>query len=320
MWRILVGSLTFSIVLGCTSKPSTPKFSVALVTDGPVRERGWNQAGYEALGLIQQQIGCQVTAFASTSENRESVLRQVAERGFNLVIEHQTKWTDSSDRIARDFPKVQFLRMSESSQSGPVGHFYFNQHQAYYLAGVAARELSKRKRIGFITRDDSGANLFAAIFSTTPAQVMGMLPSNDSGEAARLATENAIKAGADVIIHDLVSGQSGVTEACRAKRILIIGLSLDSSDQSDLDFASVVIHPGPVFLDIARRVKSGTYKPGCEGFGFKEGGVSFVVNPSLRYLLPDEKVAKLRRLEQDIREGRVDPADSSSILKGERAK
>ena len=69
----------------------TGAFKVAMLLPGPVDDQAWSKAGYDGLQLVAQELGAEVAFTASVPEDdieKEKLLRQYAEAGFDLIIGH----------------------------------------------------------------------------------------------------------------------------------------------------------------------------------------------------------------------------------------
>jgi basic membrane lipoprotein Med (substrate-binding protein (PBP1-ABC) superfamily) len=117
----------------------------------------------------------------------------------------------------------------------------------------------------------------------------------------------AIGRGADIVIHQADVAAQGVFDACRDQNIFAIGSNVDQNNNSSgIVIASAIVRGESFFLNVARRVKQGTFK-GNEKLvvGMKEGAVDFVINPHFESLISKETEELLEKTKKDILEGKL---------------
>ena len=173
-----------------------------------------------------------------------------------------------------------------------VQSIVFKEHEGSFLVGVIAAKTSKTGKVGFVGGMDipliskfecgyaqgvkyaSGGKdeVFANMTGTTPAAW------NDPVKGGELA-KSQIDRGADIVYAAAGATGQGVLKAAADAGKFGIGVD---SDQNDL-------FPGKVLTSMLKHVdvatyksfmdaKNGTWKPGIQVLGLKEGGVDYAVD------------------------------------------
>jgi len=325
-------SCSLLLLSGCGSNSTTSSnnqpagksggtFKVALITPGPVDDAGWNAMAYDALQGIKTDLGAEVNnQEASGAPQIRDAMRTYAQQGYNLVIGHGFEFNDPAVQVGKDFPKTVFVTSSGGGSSANVGAFRFYLEQGFYLAGMMAASMSKTGAVAMIGGDD-----VPSIRSTFKAFRAGAIAVNPNikviekftGDgkdvaAAKQAALSAIDQGADFLIHQANNAGQGVFNAAKEKGVYAFGANLNQNDNdSGAVIASAIIVAKPAFVDLATKVKNGTYKGGIELVGMKEKAIDFVVNPKLADKISPEVSKKIEAAKADILSGKLQvPKDS----------
>lgn len=309
--KALLASLLVAFALGCNSgeQPSSSTtttgspsagtaadFKVALLTPGPVSDAGWSAMAYDGLQQIKSQMGATVNnQEAADAAKIKDAMRTYAQQGYNLIIGHGFEYNAPEILVAKDFPKTVFVSSSGGETAPNAGAFRFNLEQSFYLAGEMAGKMTKTNKVAMI-----GGISVPSIESTFKAFEAGAKAANPNvkviksycgsfqdSAAAKLATLAAINNGADFVIHQANAAAQGVFDACKEKGVYAFGSNADqNSNPSGSVIASAVIIAGPAFLDLAKKVKDGTYKGSVQLMGMDIGAIDFVINPKMKDKVP----------------------------------
>lgn len=331
MRGFLLASLGF-LAIGCTggsgesaSSGTTPgqapapvekKLKVALLTPGPVNDNGWSSMAYTGLKEIESKLGAEVNNQEAKDAQIKDAFRSYAQKGYNLIFGHGYEYYAPAAEIAKDFPQTTFVASSGGGdKAANVGAFRFYLEQGFYLCGYMAGMMTKTGTVAMIGGDDvpSIRSTFQAFKAGAEAAKPGVKVietfTGDGQDVAKAkqATEAAIGAGADLVIHQANAAAKGVFDACKEKKIWAFGANLNqNADASGVVIASGIIVAGPAFLNLATQVQKGEFKGGISLMGMKEGAIDFVVNPTLRKNVPDEVIAKLAGLKDQIKTGELE--------------
>jgi basic membrane protein A len=294
--------LTTFLVAGCNSaspvaeKPKTEaqEFKVALLTPGPVSDAGWSAMAYRGLEQIEDKMGATVNNQEAKDTQIKDAMRSYAQQGYKLVFGHGYEYNQPGVEVAKDFPDTVFVSSSGGETAANAGAFRFYLEQGFYLAGMMAGRMTKTDTVAMIGGDevpsiDSTFKAFeAGVKAVNPdAKVIKTYTGNGQDVAkAKLATLQAINEGADFVIHQANAAASGVFEAAKEKNVYAFGANLDQNEASPNIIASAVIVAGPAFLELAQKVKDGTYEGEVTLMGMDKGAIDFVINPALKDKVP----------------------------------
>lgn len=322
-WLLTAGLLTF--MAGCnppapaTTTPEPEKktgteFKVALLTPGPVSDAGWSAMAYQGLQAIKRDVHAEVNNQEATDAQARDAMRSYAQKGYNLVIGHGFEYNAVAVEVAKDFPKTVFVSSSGGESAGNAGAFRFRLEEGFYVAGMAAGMMSKTGKVAMIggPKVPSIQSTFKAFKAGAEAAKPGIVVieaftgQNSDIAAANQATLKAIEQGADFVIHQANAAAQGVFDACKSKNVHAFGANMNQNDnESGVVVGSAVIVADPAFVDLAKRVREGSYKGGIEAYGMDKGAIEFVWNPVLRTKIPNDVVDKVRHTVNDIKSGNL---------------
>ena len=316
----ICGLLLFPVALACgRGEPKgPPPFRVALLTPGSVADGGWNQAAYEGLLRIRDELGAEVNNEETKTPGQfEEGFRDYASRGYQLVFGHGFEYQQAAARVAAQFPDTVFITTSGNTVRPNVAPMVFELEQATYLCGFLAGRMSASKVIGMIGGIDlpSIRSTFLAFragaSSAMPAiSVREVFTGNfqDSG-AAHEAALALLDAGADFLLHQANDAGRGVFQAvseraAKGGQVFAFGTNKNQNDMApDVVIASAVLDVPSAFVLVARRVRDKAFRAEPLRLGMADGTVSFVLNPALVSKIPEPVREELGELEEQIRAG-----------------
>jgi basic membrane lipoprotein Med (substrate-binding protein (PBP1-ABC) superfamily) len=178
----------------------------------------------------------------------EKVLREYAERGFDLIVgDAFLAGEEPARRVAKDYPETAFAFGSEFGPVAPNFSVFDNWiHEPAYLCGVIAGRLTKSNVLGVVAAIPIGeVNRLVNAFKAGALMVNPKVKVKISyiggwfdPPKAKEAAIAQIEAGADLIYAE----RFGVFEAAKEKGVLAFG---NMSDQNAL--APGVVITGPVW-------------------------------------------------------------------------
>jgi basic membrane lipoprotein Med (substrate-binding protein (PBP1-ABC) superfamily) len=310
--------LALAVACGRAEPKGPPPFRVALLTPGSISDGGWNQAAYEGLLRIRDELGAQVNNEETKTPGQfEDGFRDYASRGYQLIFGHGFEYQQAAARVAAQFPGTVFITTSGNTVRENVAPMVFELEQATYLCGVLAGRMSESKVIGMIGGVDipSIRSTFLAFragaeFATPAISVREVFTGSfqDSG-AAHEAALALLDAGADFLLHQANDAGRGVFQAvseraAKGARVFAFGTNKNQNDMApDVVIASAVLDVPSAFLLVARRVRDRTFRAEPLRLGMSDGTVSFVLNPALASKIPEPVRVELGELEEQIRSG-----------------
>lgn len=328
-------ALAALFALGCGRKAETPPapepsapntsgtetFKVALVMSGPTSDNGWNASAYKALQAVQTELNLPkdnvaYVENAKTAGQQEENLRAYASKGYNIVFAHGSEYEDIALKLEKDFPKTLFVVSSGRKVSAHVTPVVLQLEDGAYLLGMLAAGMSKTNKVGSVGAMEtvpvkSILGAFGAGATATKPGITVQPPvytqSWDDPTAAKQAALAVINNGADVIMQDFDSAAAGVFNAVqenKSKGVYALGANSDQNAAApDVILASAPIYQDKVFVNIAKQVKAGTFKPNDAPYGMKDGYIDFVLNPKLESVIPPALKTKLDETKKKIQSG-----------------
>jgi basic membrane lipoprotein Med (substrate-binding protein (PBP1-ABC) superfamily) len=319
----LVLPIALLMLLACgeresaSSAPAPGAFRVGLLTPGSINDGGWNGLAWEGVQRIQRELGAEIShqETKSPAEMTEG-FRAFGRQGFDLAFGHGFEYQEAAKTAGAQSPKTIFITTSGSTVTPNVSPMRFQIEEATYILGVIAARESKSGKAGLV----GGINV-PSIVSSFLAFKAGAHSVNprfevkevylgkfDDPAAAKLATQSLARAGVDYVFHQANESGPGVFQACTEEKIRCFGSNSDQSALApDAIVASAVVDVPAAYVQTARIVKEGRFKPAIQHFGMKQGTVSVVWNEKLKPTISAETVAAVDRLVTDIKNGVVKP-------------
>ena len=262
--------------------PAAALASPAMIYDmGGKFDKSFNEAAYRGIERWKKETGKPVLEFEIANESqREQALRRMAERGATPIIATGFAQASTVEKIAKEFPKLQFTVIDGLVKLPNVQSVLFKEHEGSFLVGMIAALASKTGKVGFVGGMDiplirkfqcgyeqgvKYANPKAEVFSN----MVGTTGTawNDPARGGELARSQFAK-GADVIF--AAAGGSG------------IGVYQAAKD----------------------------HKPGVVALGLKEDGVDYALDQNNAKLISPEMKKKVDQAKADIVAGKIKVADA----------
>ncbi len=272
-------------------------FRVALLTPGPVSDQSWNGGAYQGLMRIRDSLGAEVSHVQTkTATDFEENFREYGARGFNLVFGHGFEFQDAARRVAPSFPRTIYITTSGNTAGANLAGIAFSFADASYLAGILAGAMTRSNVVGTIggTELPPVKESFDAfrqgVHRVKPsARILGSYIGNwDDIAAGKEQALAQLSRGADVIFQNADAAGLGVFQAARERAgTYVIGSNSDQNGVAPtVTLGSVAIDLPRAFLEVAREVKNGTFRPRVVTFDARSDIVRLVINPALTDRIP----------------------------------
>ncbi|WP_207942232.1 basic membrane lipopprotein [Enterococcus sp. DIV2402] len=313
-----------------------PAATIALITNaGGVDDRSFNQAAWEGFeawgednGFSRGNNGYQY--FQSNNEaDYVPNIDQALNAGFNTIFGIGYRLAPAIEEQATANPETNFVMVDEVIDLPNVASVTFKDHEAAYLAGVAAAYTTKTDKVGFvggikgevIGRFEAGYNAGVKAAAkdlgkeiTVENQYAGDFDAPDRG---RSIAQGMYGQGADVIYHASGGTGSGIFQEAKARneagsdKVWVIGVDSDQSSEGDYQkdgqtenftLTSTLKGVGTVAHDLAQKALDGEF-PGGEhqAYGLKEDGVDLTEGN-----LSDEAKTAVEQAKEKIVSGEID--------------
>jgi basic membrane protein A len=327
--RIQLGALTLALTLAAGAA-SAKDFQPAIIFDmGGKFDKSFNEAAYNGAEKFKKETGLPYLEFEVTQEaQREQAMERMVRKGADVVVVVGFAFATPLEQIAKSNPKTKFTIIDTVVDRPNVQSVTFKEEQGSFLVGMAGAMASKTGKVGFVGGMDiplihnfqigyeQGVK-HAAPNATVLVNYAGTTPAawTDPTHGSEL-TIGQYNQGADVVYAAAGATGLGVLQAAADKDKLAIGVD---SDQNYL-------HPGHVLTSMVKRVdvavykafkdaKDGTWKPGAQNLGLKEGGVDYALDQYNRSLITPEMEAKLNEAKQAIIDGKLEVKNYYSTQK-----
>jgi basic membrane protein A len=277
-------------------------------------------------------------------QDREILLRSMAEDGYDLVIGVGFMFSDSLGRVAADFPDVHFGLIDgfipDLTAESNVTCLSFAEHEGSFLTGVVAALLRDGGKVGFIGGMDiplihkfQGGFMAGAMYADPALRDKGMILAqycgkeatafNDPKTAESIAT-NFFNQGANIIYHAAGGSGDGLFKAAKDLDKLAIGVDSDQgliyASQDSAEAKAIAEHivtsmlkrvDVSVFLTGKELIETGGVTGGYQTFGLVDDGVGVAENQYNKDKLASVK-AKVDEIKAKIIAGEISVPDDDS--------
>jgi len=334
LWRLLavtLGLVVLNVLLLLLPVGSTAhapaaaagqaRLRVGLVFDvGGRGDKSFNDAAYRGVERAIRELGIEAE-FIEPGEgtDRESGLRLLAARGFDLIIGVGFVFSDDMLMVARDYParrfaNVDYAKFDENGFVMPPKNMValkFREEEGSYLVGAVAGLSSRSHVVGFVGGMD--IPLIHKFENGYRQGVLAVCPdcrvlvgyAGTSGDAFKNPTRGKelamaqYAASAEVIFHAAGSTGLGVFEAAREHKQKAIGVDCDQWDEAPgVILTSMIKRVDVSVFEVIADLQRGRFDSGVRVFGLAEGGVDYVYAEPQRGMIGQsvrERVESLRR-------------------------
>lgn len=276
--RILIAGAA-AVVIAASFVPAVnaqEPYKVAIAVPGTITDNGWSQAAFTALTMAKDELGIEF-AYTELVEQPDQVevLSDYARRGYNLIIGHGGEYQDAIERVAKEFPEVDFVvnnGVGAPSDNIAVADFYFSQ--LGYLMGYTAAKVSVSHKIGILVAQefkfttDSAAGYRAGAEAAVPGTQVLYTVTGDWNDVAKgkEAALGQLSEGADVLWPTMDGATVGALQAVQEKGAKSIGLYYDAiSAWPDIMVQSAILDVTQNMLRYLRIAANGEF----EGTAYK---------------------------------------------------
>jgi basic membrane protein A len=281
-------------------------------------DKSFNEAAFQGIEKWKKETGKKYLSFEVTNESqREQAIRRMAERGASPIIGIGFGQASSIEKVAKEFPKLQFAIIDMVVEQPNVQSVVFKEQEGSFLVGALAAMASKSGKVGFVggmdiplIRKFECGYKQGALFINPKAEMIGNMTGttgaawNDPARGGELA-KSQFAQGVDVVFAAAGGTGIGVYQAAKDAGKLAIGVD---SNQNHLQ-------PGTMLTSMLKRVDTAVYnvaknyKPGIANLGLKEGGVDYAVDANNAKLITPAMKQKIEAAKADIISGKIKVAD-----------
>jgi basic membrane protein A and related proteins len=260
----------------------------------------------------------------------EPAMRAFAEQGYDLIIGVGFEQAAVVDRVAKDYPNLNFVIIDGVSEMHNVASLVFKEHEGSYLVGMIAAKESRSGVIGFIGGMDIPLiHRFATGYEEGAKSVnpnirvltnfVGVTPDawNNPGKGKELASSQIDK-GADVLFTAAGNSGLGAFDAVEQTgktngrpNAFVIGVD---SDQN-------WVKPGYVLTSMVKRLDNavfqiiqdkvnGKFQGGVHVYGLPNEGVGYAIDQDSKDLISPDIIQQVEAAKQKIINGQIKVTDA----------
>ncbi|MCK5570757.1 MAG: BMP family ABC transporter substrate-binding protein, partial [Spirochaetes bacterium] len=208
---VFILGLAAGQVFAVPPHPGARPLKVAVIVPASSTDQGWNQMGADGLRLLKEKWNLTI----EVAENQgygdiKPVLRDLARKGFDLIIAHASGYQTVTPEVAKEKNiRVAVVENPGAIKRGLVSNYEGEAQKGAYLAGILAAKMTRTNIIGCVVSSEvpdwnrMTAGFMEGIHSVNPRikflyNVIGEAAYEDAAGGKR-STEAQIAVGADVI-------------------------------------------------------------------------------------------------------------------------
>lgn len=303
---------------------------VGLVFDvGGRGDKSFNDSAYRGLERAARELHVHAEYIEpGDGSDRESGIRLLAAKGYDLIIGVGFIFSDDLYAVAREYPKVRFAGIdyakfdSRGFVTPPPNMvaLKFREEEGSFLVGALAALTSKSGVVGFVGGMDIPlirkfeAGYRAGVAEVCPDCRVLVGYAGTSGDAFKNPAKGKelahaqYAAGASVIFHAAGTTGLGVFEAARDTGRYVIGVDADQwAEAPGRVLTSMTKNEDVALFEVVRALRDGRWQGGVQSFGLKERSVDYVYDEHNRALIGGAIRGRVEALRQRIIRGEIVP-------------
>lgn len=351
IWMVVIGALLAGLAACGTAQPAAAPaeqpadaaeaeapaaeeaagepFKVAFVYVAPIGDLGWTWAHDQGRLGLEEEFGDKVeTAYIENvpeGPEAERVIRDFAQKGYNLIITTSFGFMDPTITVAQEFPETWFVHISGYKTAPNVSTAFGRIYQPRYLSGLVAGAATKTNTIGYVAAFPipevvRGINAFTrGVREVNPEAEVRVVWTNTwfGPPEEKEAAEALLSAGADVIAQhqDTTEPQKAAADAGG----LSIGYNSDMAKiVGDTVLTGPIWHWDVKYKDVVQRIMDGAYESESYWGGLNDGVVDLAplsagVSEETKQLV-EEKRALIESGDWDVFCGPINGANGKLVV------
>jgi basic membrane protein A len=249
------------------------KLKVAVLVPGLANDGSFNQVALEGAKKLADEglITFEIRERQRDPASSEPVIRQYAQRGYDLIIGHGIELSEPILTVAKDFPNVHFAASGGPDLAGKLiantDGWTYDFAQQGYLSGWVAGKLGVSKvgavggpQLPFILAAHKGFK--AGVQETDPSATVSEVftGSFDDVQKAAEATKGLIAQGAELVWTSGDGIGNGVAAAAEQANIHTLGVTGSAGGLAQkVNIVSVELDMYPTFKAYVDAVKDGSF-------------------------------------------------------------
>lgn len=335
---MVVAVCVVGMMMSAASGAAPVKMKVGMVFDiGGKGDQSFNDSAFRGLQWAEKLGVTHIEVEPGADADRESGLRMIASQGFDYVIAVGFLFEGAIKAVAAEFPKTKFGIVDGFVPDLPnVASLRFREHDGSFLVGMIAGMKAKadgKNTVGFVGGMDIPlihkfeAGYKAGVQYVFPdckilSDYAGSAPSAfaDPVKGKELALAQIDK-GAYVIYHASGLTGAGVFEACKQRKVFVIGVDSNQNRLGNVKetgenfgLTSMLKEVDVAVYSSIKDVLDGKFQAGVREYGLKDKvdidgtayrGVYFAMDQYNEKLVTKEMLAKVAEAEKKIIAGEI---------------
>lgn len=341
-----------------------PEYKIGIVFDvGGKGDKSFNDSAYQGLVRLAQDykgyikddpdnvnfgtaVELKYLEPKSGGQDREQLLRVMAEDGYNLIFGVGFLFSDSLAKVAAEFPDTHFALIDGFidglSESSNITCLAFAEHEGSFLVGAAAGLKAGTSKVGFIGGMDSPlihkfhGGFFAGALYANPAlrnesMLFGQYIGKDGAafndpKTAESIAQNMFRQGASIIYHAAGASGTGLFKTASDMDKWAIGVDSDqglvyataaTAEEKRIGehiLTSMLKRVDTSVYITAKEYMEGTIVGGYRTFSLADGGVGYAVNDYNKTVMADI-IPQLEQIKDKIVSGEITVPDHDSQVR-----
>ncbi len=288
---------------------------VAALMPGPINDMGWNATAYNGLLAVEEKYGAEISYVESVaSSDMEEVFRSFAMQGFDIIFGHGFEFGDTAEKVAADFPDINFVVVSSTISNGSnLGSVNFDSPQQGFLAGALAALLTETDVVGGIggldippIRQPILGFIAGAEYVNPDIDVRAVMTGSNEDVAKLKETAYAmLDDDADVIFALADQAGMGAIEATSELGAWSIGANVDQNERAPETVVQSIIKESPILYSyIVGKILDGTYEATAYKLGVAEDAIYLADWHGFDSQFP-EIVTEMEKIMSDLADGSI---------------
>jgi basic membrane lipoprotein Med (substrate-binding protein (PBP1-ABC) superfamily) len=317
--RLYVLALAVAVTFGLSAggAAAAEKLKVAVLVPGLANDGSFNQVALEGIKKLADEglVSYELREKQRDPASSEPVIRQYAQRGYDLIIGHGIELSEPILNVAKDFPKVHFAAsggpdLANKLTANTDGWTYDFAQQGYLSGWVAGKMgVSKVGAVGgpqlpFILAAHKGFKAGLAETNPSATVIEVFTGSFDDVQRAAEATKGLIAQGAELVWTSGDGIGNGVAAAAEQANIHTLGVTGSAGGLAKkVNIVSVELDMYPTFKAYVDAVKDGSFGKKFFVSGLANHGLVLTAINNIDKRVPADLQKQVETLVADLASG-----------------
>jgi basic membrane protein A len=296
-----------------SADPVSKPLKIGFLTVGPVSDCGYNYShNLGRLYLDSHLAGAKTTLAENVPESADAgrVMERMVAQGNTLIFCTAFGYLEPAEQVAKKHPEVTIMQAWRATHLKNMGTYAVYQYEPLYAVGMVAGKMTKTNNLGFICGHPvpnqlQNINAFALGARSVNPKVKVHVVWTNAWSAPPVEAEAAkalIDSGVDLLGTTLDNPQA-VLKTAGEHHTMVFGAYADLRDIAPKYWTTGSRwNWEQVYLKIAKSVQDGTWKPGSQSFGIKDGAVGL---SSFGEIVPKNVREEALAKEQSLKQGKT---------------